>query len=147
MNAIAGLFSKNWHFNIFFALLLLSAATLPFTTYLMLPIAMLMLLNWIIEWQWKNKWQHIIANKRGLALIIFTLICLTVIYGVTISYNKGHAQSYFDCYLWFFTAPIVMLPYVPTLLTKQRIRQTLGIFAAGTTIHIKRLNIVTYTMP
>lgn len=136
MNITAGLFSKNWHFNIFYGLLLLVAATLPFTTYLMLPIVILMLLNWIIEWNWKGKWETIRSEKRLPAFIIFSSICLIAIYGFFISYNKGHAMAYFDLYLWFFSAPMVMLAYPSELLSKRRIQYVLGVFAAATTTHI-----------
>lgn len=144
MRFLDGVFSSNWHFNIFYGLLFLAAATLPFTNYLMLPIAILMLLNWMVEWNWKGKWKIIRDEKRIPAFIIFSSICFIVIYGFFISYNKGHAMAYFDLYLWFFTAPMVMLAYPRELLSKRRIQNVLGIFATATTAHIITLFLVAF---
>lgn len=136
MKHLKRLFTNNWHFNFFYALLLLAAVSLPFTTALMLPIACLMCINWIAEWNWKEKGAILRKNKRLPALIFFTAIYLTTFYGLTISYNKGHAMAYFEGYIWFLTAPLGLLLYSPTILTRKRINITCGVFACSTLAHI-----------
>ena len=75
------LLTDNWFFNIFFLLLLTAMASLPFTNLLMLPVAILMFLNWIAEWNWKEKWENMRGNASITTIIIFFSIYLVVIYG------------------------------------------------------------------
>lgn len=139
MKHFEGLLSDNWHFNISYLLILLAALTLPFSTFLMPPIATLLILNCIIEWNWKEKGLILRQEHKIPALVIFTSLCLINIYGFFISYNKGHALSYFDCHLWFFVAPVTLLTYRQELLDSKRIRKIFGIFTASTTAHIATL--------
>ena len=77
------IFTKNGHFNVFYALLLLAAVTLPMTTFLMLPIAILMLLNAVVEWNWRQKWQHIRQHKAVPSFFIFLSLYLIPFIGLT----------------------------------------------------------------
>lgn len=128
--------TNNKHFNIFYALLFIAMVSLPITNWLMLPIAILMLLNWIIEWNWKEKWQHVKQQEAVPAFFCFLAICLHPIIGFFLSSNKAGAMSSFDCSLWFLIAPLVILSYHPEQLTRKRINAVFWGFSIGVLAHI-----------
>ena len=136
MGNLKELFPGNWHFNVMFALLLLATATLPLTNYLMLPIAFLLLLNWIGEWNWREKIQNLRAWKATPLLICSTLIFLMLIPGILISCNKSEATSAFECSLWIAVAPLILLTTNPSKLTRKHIQIALGVFVSGTIVHV-----------
>lgn len=128
--------SDNWHFNVFFFLLLAAAATLPFTTWIMLPIAGIQLVNWIWEWNWKEKWNTLRENASPLAIFVLLSMYLLVIYGFFLSYNKSRAMAAFDCYLWFLVAPLFLLTQKRRNLTNSRIHMIFMFFAISTVLHL-----------
>ena len=136
------LFTHDIHFNIFYILLLAAMATLPFTNWLMLPIAVLMLLNWITEWNWREKWQILKTRKAIPAIIIFSAFFYLALYGLFLSFNKSKAASCFDCYLWFAVAPLVLLTSKPDQLNKQRIRCSFALFTFFTTLCVIALLVI-----
>ena len=136
MNKIRELFCNDWHFNVFYGLLLLAMVTLPITNFLMLPIALLMLINWISEWNWTEKWHNLRSWQALPALICFSLVFLSLIPGLVISCNKDEALAAFDCSTWLAVAPLVLLTTKPDKMTVKRLRVLLGIFVLSTLIHI-----------
>lgn len=136
MGYLKELFSGNWHFNAMFALLLLAAVTLPLTNFLMMPIAVLLLLNWVAEWNWREKLQNLRTWKAAPALICSTLIFLMLIPGILISCNKSEATSAFECSLWIAVAPLILLTTNPSKLTRKHIQIALGVFVSGTIVHV-----------
>lgn len=136
MNWLKSLFTPNRHFNIFYTLLLVAMASLPLTNWLMLPIAILLLLNWIVEWNWNEKRQNLKQQKAMPALICFSAIYLNNFLGYLLSSNKAMALTGFDCGLWFLIAPMVMLTYAPSLFTRKRIRTAFWAFSFSTLLHI-----------
>lgn len=128
------LFTGNIHFDIFFGLLLVAVASLPFTNWLLLPVAVAMLLNWLVEWNWKEKWHFLKTERNIFAFIIFSLFFYLALYGLFFSFNKSKAVSCFDCYLWFAIAPLILLTTNPQLLNRKRIQMTLAVFALSTTL-------------
>ena len=128
--------SDNWHFNVFFFLLLAAAATLPFTTWIMLPIVGIQLVNWIWEWNWKEKWNTLRENASPLAIFVLFSMYLLVIYGFFLSYNKSRAMAAFDCYLWFLAAPLFLLTQKRRNLTNSRIHMIFMFFAISTVLHL-----------
>lgn len=128
------LFTGNIHFDIFYCLLLVSVASLPFTNWLLLPVAVAMLLNWMVEWNWKEKWHFLKMEKNIPALVIFSLFFYLALYGLFFSFNKPKALSCFDCYLWFAVAPLILLTSNPLLMDRKRIRLALATFAISTTL-------------
>ncbi|MBR4918258.1 MAG: O-antigen ligase family protein [Bacteroidales bacterium] len=130
------LLSDNWHFNVFFFLLLAAAATLPFSTWIMLPIAGIQLVNWIWEWNWKEKWNTLRENASPLTIFVLLSMYLLVIYGFFLSYNKSRAMAAFDCYLWFLVAPLFLLTQKRRNLTNSRIHMIFMFFAISTVLHL-----------
>jgi len=136
MNHLEGIYTDNWHFNVFFSLLILAVASIPFSTALLLPIAIVMGVNWIIEWNWKAKWQNFKENKALVATIFFAAIYLIVILGFIQSANKPKAWEDFECKLWFFIAPLMLFTASPKLLNRERISKLLFVFVTSTFINI-----------
>lgn len=130
------LLSDNWHFNVFFFLLLAAAATLPFSTWIMLPIVGIQLVNWIWEWNWKEKWNTLRENASPLTIFVLLSMYLLVIYGFFLSYNKSRAMAAFDCYLWFLAAPLFLLTQKRRNLTNSRIHMIFMFFAISTVLHL-----------
>lgn len=135
MSFLKDLFSTNRRFNITYAMLLVAAVSLPLTTFLMLPIAILLLLNTLTEWNWREKWHNIQQHKAVPAFFFFIGIYLIPIIGFFFSYDKIRALNTFDCYLWFLTVPLVLFTQPAELFTTRRIRAVLHLFAISTILH------------
>ena len=125
------LLSDNPHFNMLCMLLLLTLATLPFTNWLLLPITVAMIVNWVWEWNWKEKINNLRNRATWPAALIFSSLYLLTILGFFISSNKDVALTEFDCDLLFLVAPIVILSYKPELFTPARMRLLFGIFVVS----------------
>lgn len=123
-------------FNVSFIIMVLTMALLPFTTYLMWPFSILLMLLWIAQGQWRAKWENFKAND-GIPYGIFLLtIFLIPILGLTNSTNTPFAWRTFECYLWFFFAPTILLTTSREILTKKHIHLLLGVFSASVILHI-----------
>ena len=120
------------HFFISYFLLLLAAATMPFTRYLMLPIELALLLNWLAEWNWKEKWENLKNNGlRGFLWLFLALYLLSVI-GLTYSTNLRYAMADLDCKSWLWIAALLLFTSDAKLLTNKRIACLLLAFTAST---------------
>ncbi|MCR4964577.1 MAG: O-antigen ligase family protein [Bacteroidales bacterium] len=126
------IFSQNRHFNIFYTLMMLAIVTLPFTKVLAIPIAVLMLINWIWEWNWKEKWMNVKDHKAMVVFILSVAVFFISLYGWLISSNKMHALGSIETYIWFLAAPLFLLTYASTLFTHERVRILLVLFSIST---------------
>ncbi len=136
MKRIKALFTHDVHFNVLYGTLWVAVATLPFTTRLMLPAALVLILNWIIEWNWKEKWANLRDNKALPILICSTLLYLMLIPGWFISCNKADALAAFDCCFWLPVASLVVLTSNIQLFTQQRVHVLFRIFTLGIVVHL-----------
>ena len=124
------------YFNASFIILLLAMATIPFTTFLMWPLGILLMLLWIAQGQWHAKWANFKANDGIPYGIFLFLICLIPIFGLLNSDNQAYAWRTFECYIWFFIAPAILLTTSRNLLTKKHIQLLFGVFSASVLLHI-----------
>ena len=123
-------------FNISFILMALALVLLPFTTWFMWPIGVLLIILWAAQGNWRDKWADFKAND-GIPYGLFLLgICLIPIFGLFYSDNMNLAWHQVECYLWFLIAPLVILTTSRNLLTKNHIHFLLGLFAASALVHI-----------
>ena len=123
-------------FNVMFVILLLTVALLPFTTWFMWPTAILLLILWAAQGDWRGKWADFKAND-GIPYGIFLLaICLIPISGLFYSDHMNYAWRTLECYLWFLIAPLILLSTSRNLLTKKHIRLILAVFCASVLLHI-----------
>lgn len=75
-------------FNISYILMMIMMGLLPITTYLMWPIGITLLVLWICQWNWREKWENFKAND-GIPYGFFLLgICLIPTLGFLNSENK-----------------------------------------------------------
>lgn len=98
------------HFSIFYFLLCMAVASLPFTIFLMLPIAILIFLNWLVEGNFKTKFSRLRqeplrAVAFSLLLIFFLLHAFSLIY----SHNVAETLSNLECKMWFLLMPLTLL--------------------------------------
>lgn len=122
----------NLYERITYGLLALAVATVPFTRFLMLPIALLLLLLFIADNRYKLHFQAIRENKLLFPFgvtISFFLLCLI---GTLYSDNVSKAISDWECKIWFITAPLCLLPLCGKI-TLERIRVLLIIFCLSAT--------------
>lgn len=129
-------FSDNWHFNVSYVLLLIAVATLPFTNWALLPVACLMFVNWMVEWNWKEKWSNLRHNASTPTIIILFSVYLLAIYGFFLSCNKGKALAGIECYLWFLAAPLYLLTCNRKDASNERIHTVFMFFALSTFVHL-----------
>ncbi|MBO4621809.1 MAG: O-antigen ligase family protein, partial [Paludibacteraceae bacterium] len=128
--------TDNALFNIMFIILMLTVALLPFTTWFMWPIAVLLVILWAAQGDWRGKWADFKAND-GIPYGLFLFgICLIPITGLFYSDNMGYAWRTVECYLWFFIAPLILLTTSRKLLTKNHIQFLLAVFCASVLLHI-----------
>ena len=123
-------------FNVMFIILLLTVALLPFTTWFMWPIAVLLVILWAAQGDWRGKWADFKAND-GIPYGLFLLgVFLIPVAGLFYSDHTDYAWRTLECYLWFLVAPLILLSTSRNLLTKKHIQLILAVFCASVLLHI-----------
>lgn len=118
-------------FNISYVLMLFMMAMLPITTFFMWPIGITLMVLWICQGNWREKWENFKAND-GIPYGFFLLgICLIPILGFINSENMPIAWRTFECYVWFFFTPFIFLTASPKTWRKQHFDLLLILFAVG----------------
>lgn len=112
---------KQVHFYIFYGSLMAAVATLPVTYKFTLPIAVLLLVNWIAEWNWKEKVQRIKNSSYPVLFYISVSFFLIYVIGLFYSSNKTAALSDLEYKIWFLVSPLIFFTADPQRLTKKRI--------------------------
>lgn len=136
------LLTPNKFFNATFCILSLVLLTLPFTVFMMWPFAILLLLCFFLENNWKEKLQNFKQNlgiPYGIFLFCIFLIPLT---GFINSSDLSVALATFECYFWFLVAPLVLLTTSNKLLSIKHISFLIGVFVVSVTLNIIVLFIV-----
>lgn len=101
--------TDNAFFNASFLLMALAMLLLPFTTWFMWPIGVLLMTLWVCQWNWREKWENFKTND-GIPYGFFLLgICLIPLLGFINSENMPAAWSTLEAYIWFFFAPLIFL--------------------------------------
>ena len=111
--------------------MMLMMALLPFTTFFMWPIGITLMVLWIFQWNWREKWENFKLNDGVPYGFLLLGICLIPILGFINSNNKPVAWSIFECHLWFFFAPLVFLTTSPKLWTKRHFITLLALFSTS----------------
>lgn len=138
-NYLQKLQTPNAFFNISYVLMMLMMILLPFSTYFMWPIAILLILLWISEGNWREKWENFKIND-GIPYGFFLLgIFLIPILGFINSTNLALAWSTFECYLWFLFAPIIFLTTSPKIWKKEHFLVLLGLFSVSVIVYLASL--------
>lgn len=150
---------KNIHFTIFYFLLLIAVGTMPFTKFLLLPISLLLLFNFIIEGRWKEKLHRLKNPTVLLFILLFPSFYLLHFIGFFYSSNWQTALSSLECKLLMFIAPIVILSSNISQFTHQKVYSLWKVFifssflliitnliiSFGEAIHFQNYNYFFYT--
>ena len=115
-----------------FWLLTVALATLPFTRFLMLPIAILLMIPFATDNLYIPHFKVIKEKKLLLPFFILLSLFLLSLIGAAYSANAAKAISDWECKLWFLAAPLGVLPLCGKLSPKQ-IRSLLIVFVLSVT--------------
>ena len=127
----SSLHTPDVYFNISYTVMMLMMALLPFTTFFMWPIGIALMVLWICQWNWQEKWENFKQND-GIPYGFFLIgICLIPVLGFINSTNKPIAWSIFEAHIWFFFSPLIFLTTSPKLWTKRHIITLLALFSAS----------------
>ena len=128
---LSSLRTPNVYFNISYAVMIPMMVTLPFTAFFMWPIGIALMVLWVCQWNWREKWENFKQND-GIPYGFFLLgICLIPILGLPNSTNKSIAWSVFEGHLWFFFTPLIFLTTSSKLWTRKHINTLLILFSAS----------------
>ena len=135
MNKIAAycqsLHTPDLFFNISYALMLPMMALLPITTFFMWPIGVSLLVLWVCQGNWREKWENFKQND-GIPYGFFLLgIFLIPVLGFINSENMPIAWRSFECHIWFFITPLIFLTTSPKLWSRRHIYTLLFLFSAS----------------
>ena len=123
--------TDNAFFNASFLLMALAMLLLPFTTWFMWPIGVLLMTLWVCQWNWREKWKNFKAND-GIPYGIFLLgICLIPLLGFINSENMPAAWSTLEAYIWFLFAPLIFLTTSAKTWKRQHFDVLLSLFVIG----------------
>ncbi len=117
----------NFHRKVYFILVLLLAASLPLSVFAASAIQMLLIINWIIEGNFRTKWNRLIHNK---AFLIYSMFFLMHLAGML--WTKDLA---FGFKILKILLPIIVLPFLiltSEALTRSQVRNVLTFFILGT---------------
>lgn len=116
-------------FNISYIIMMFMMVTLPITIFFMWPIGIMLMLVWICQWNWREKWENFKAND-GIPYGLFLLsIFLIPVFGFLNSTNMAIAWRSFECHLWFIFAPLAFLTTSAKLWSKRHINTLLVLFS------------------
>ena len=116
-------------FNISYVVMMLMMALLPITTYFMWPFGVILMLLFICNWNWREKWENFKAND-GIPYGFFLLgVFLIPVLGFINSTNTAIAWRSLECHIWFLFAPLVFLTTSPKLWSKRHISTLLVLFS------------------
>ena len=85
-------------------------ASLPLSHFVMGLVTFLLLLNWVAEWNWREKWDRVRQNPQGLVFsALFVVMCL----GLFKTDNWHNAGQYMLGNLSVLFAPIIIISSRP----------------------------------
>lgn len=125
-----------YSFQIVYWALALCMITLPFSTFLMLPIGILLIINWVIEWNWKVKLQRLKEGKFILLLISSVTIYILYLIGTLYSQNLSHAFSKIEGYTWLLVTPVILFTLDRKWMDQKRIVALFLLFIIGMLLSI-----------
>ena len=102
------MFTEKIHFKITFFLLIGAMITSPFTIYFMLPIAILLFLNFIAQGNWKVRMNRIKENGMTKYFWLFLSIYFLYLLGMFFTQNIGYGLSNLENKMWFLLAPFII---------------------------------------
>jgi len=105
------------------------AMSMPLSHFVMGLSSFLLLLNWIAEWDWQNKWHRIKENRQGLWFSAFYLVYAVGLVNVT---DWGAAAHEMLTKLPFLISPLIVVSSKP--FSKRELQYIFSAFAMATLI-------------
>lgn len=116
-------------FNISYVVMMFMMVTLPITIFFMWPIGVTLMLLWICQWNWREKWENFKANDGiPYGLFLFGVFLIPVL-GFINSTNIPIAWRSLECHLWFLVAPLIFLTTSAKLWSRRHINTLLVLFS------------------
>lgn len=109
----------NFYPQISYSLLLMAAVTVPWSRFLMLPIAILLLVLFVADNRYRIHFQTIRENKLLFPFFATLSLFLLSLIGAAYSDNVAKAISDWECKLCFLAAPVCLLPLCGKIPLKQ----------------------------
>lgn len=122
------------HFTIFYALLVIAVATIPFSIFLQLPVILLLFINFIAEWNWKEKIENGKQNGTTRFFILFIGFYILYFLGTFYSKNLHYALSDLECKLFFLLTPLILFTTDKKKFNQQKINTLFNIFILSCTL-------------
>lgn len=109
---------KQIHHIIYIFLLFALAAAIPVSNFVMSAAGISLTLNWILEWNWREKWQRLKEQKLALILASFFVV---LAFGLIHTDNWSEGLDNLISKLPLLYAPIIMASSAPPSGREQRI--------------------------
>lgn len=130
------------HRIIYIGLLAALVVALPTSVYVMNMVWVLLLINWVLEGQWKQKFADFRSNYLLQAYLAMTVV---VIAGLCWSGNMSYGADYLRRFLPLLVVPLVVLTSSP--LKPNHVRRIMVIYV-GTVVIVSFIGLVRYlTIP
>lgn len=124
------------HTKIFQFLISLAVFTLPFSIYLMLPIAILLFLNWLIEGNFKAKFLLLRKPNRIIPFLLMLGFFLCHLFSLFYGNNISATWSNLECKIWFLLVPLVLFTADHNSLNSQFFRRLAFLFVIASVMMI-----------
>ena len=120
---------KDFHHGFYVLGAGLLLGSLPLSHFAMGLISFLLLLNWLAEWDWREKWRRMLANKQGL---VFSALFLVMCVGLVKTDNWHNAGQILLANLVLFFGPVIVITSKP--LSDREMNWLYDAFIVGTFI-------------
>jgi len=116
------------HSYIFYYTLAFGILTIPFSILFQLPVILILLINFMVESNWKEKFLNIRKNSLLPFFILFSGFYLLYVIGTFYSSNLRYAFSDLECKLFLFLMPFFIFTQKKEDFTKEKINNLFFLF-------------------
>ncbi|MBQ7490048.1 MAG: O-antigen ligase family protein [Bacteroidales bacterium] len=116
------------HSDIFYYTLAFGILTIPFSIFFQLPVILILLLNFITELHFKEKYQSLKSNSLLPFFILFSGFYLLYVIGTIYSSNLRYAFSDLECKLFLFLMPFFIFTQKKEDFTKEKTNKLFFLF-------------------
>ena len=98
------------HHSLYVLLMAAVCVAIPLSNYMMSMMLIFVAANWLIEWDFKAKWQRLKENKSAVFAFLFLFVMLL---GFVRANDYGVALDYWSCKLAMYLAPLIIASSKP----------------------------------
>jgi hypothetical protein len=96
------------HRNIFTGLTILLVFFIPFNKWILPPLIVLMVLNWLVEGAYITGFSRIFTNRKRLLTLSFTVLYFLYLLGMTYTINRSYGWTDMETKLSLFIFPLIL---------------------------------------